>query len=405
MNGVLIIDKPAGLTSHDVVNRVRRILQQRSVGHLGTLDPMATGVLPLVTGTLTRLAQFYTQSEKTYEGTVRFGFATDTYDAEGEATTAPQPVTLSAEQVEILAARFRGVIQQTPPPFSAKKIHGVPAYKLARQQKEVVLKPVQIEIKEFVILGIDLDRARFRARVASGTYMRSIAHEMGRELGCGAHLELLRRTSVAEFDLQDAHTLEQLAAAAQRISSGGNASPRETHESEGDGVARGPVGDASPGGTQEFTTDASPTGVHESSSNASPGGTQESTTDTSPTGVRESSSNASPGGTHENSPPVLLAGRPVPNEPRPGGTPETLEDLFVHPRRLLPDLPSVTADELTAARIRSGRTVNLPELSRARKVKVFSGQRELIAIATRVAGTLFHPKIVLCGSDIPVRRP
>jgi tRNA pseudouridine55 synthase len=373
MNGVLIIDKPAGLTSHDVVNRVRRILQQRSIGHLGTLDPMATGVLPLVTGTLTRLAQFYTQSEKTYEGTVRFGFATDTYDAEGEATTAPQTVSLSAEQVEILAARFRGIIQQTPPPFSAKKIHGVPAYKLARQQKEVVLKPVQIEIKEFVILGVDVDRARFRARVASGTYMRSIAHEMGRELGCGAHLELLRRTSVAEFTLADAHTLEQLAAAAPRFSSGGNASARETHESEGDGVARRSGSDASPGGIQEFTTDASPRGVH------------------------ESSSNARPGGTHENSPPVLLAGRPVPNEPRPGGTPEMLENLFVHPRQLLPDLPSVTADELTAARIRSGRTVNLPELSRARQVKVFSGQRELIAIATRVAGTLFHPKIVLCG--------
>src|SRR6201997_2927237 len=105
MNGVLIIDKPAGLTSHDVVNRVRRILQERSIGHLGTLDPMATGVLPLVIGTLTRLAQFYTASEKTYEGTIRFGFATDTYDAEGEPTTAPQEVKLRAEEVEALAAR------------------------------------------------------------------------------------------------------------------------------------------------------------------------------------------------------------------------------------------------------------------------------------------------------------
>src|SRR6202158_4540471 len=318
MNGVLIIDKPAGLTSHDVVNRVRRILQQRSIGHLGTLDPMATGVLPLVTGTLTRLAQFYTQSEKTYEGTVRFGYAPDTYDAEGQPTTAPQPVSLNAEKVEALAEHFRGVIQQIPPPFSAKKIHGVPAYKLARQQKEVVLKPVQIEIKEFVVLGVDLDRVRFRARVASGTYMRSIAHEMGRELGCGAHLELLRRTSVAEFTLADAHTLEQLAAAAQRFSTGGNASPRETHGSEGDGVVRGPRSGASPAGTQDFTTDASQRGAHESSSNASP------------RGVHESSSNASPGGTHESSPPVLLAGRPLPSGPRPGGTPCTSEK-FVCP--------------------------------------------------------------------------
>jgi len=178
MNGVLIVDKPAGLTSHDVVNRVRRILHERSVGHLGTLDPMATGVLPLVTGTLTRLAQFYTASEKTYEGTVRFGFATDTYDAAGEPTSAAHEVRLDAEQVEELATGFRGVIEQIPPPFSAKKINGVPAYKLARQLKEVVLKPVQVEIKEFVILGVEVDRALFRARVASGTYMRSVAHEL-----------------------------------------------------------------------------------------------------------------------------------------------------------------------------------------------------------------------------------
>jgi tRNA pseudouridine55 synthase len=299
MNGVLIVDKPAGLTSHDVVNRVRRILHERSVGHLGTLDPMATGVLPLVTGTLTRLAQFYTASEKTYEGTVRFGFATDTYDAAGEPTSAAHEVRLDAEQVEELATGFRGVIEQIPPPFSAKKINGVPAYKLARQLKEVVLKPVQVEIKEFVILGVEVDRALFRARVASGTYMRSVAHEMGRELGCGAHLESLRRTSVAEFTLEDAHTLERLAADA-----------------------------------------------------------------------------ANPG---------------------------TLQEYFVHPRKLLPELPSVTADEVTVARIRNGRTVNLPELSGARQVKVFSGQRELIAIATRVAGTLFHPKIVLCGANAPVR--
>ena len=291
MNGVLIIDKPAGLTSHDVVNRARRILQQRSIGHLGTLDPMATGVLPLVTGSLTRLAQFYTASEKMYEGTIRFGFATDTYDADGDATTAPQEVNLRAEEVEAVAARFRGIIEQIPPAFSAKKIQGVPAYKLARKQKEVVLKPVQVEIKEFEILAAEADRVRFRARVASGTYMRSVAHEMGQALNCGAHLESLRRTAVAEFVLEDAHTLEQVAEAAKN--------------------------------------------------------------------------------------------------------PDLLDDLFVHPRKLLPDLPSVTADEPTAARIRSGRTVNLPELSRARQVKVFAGQRDLIAIATRVAGTLFHPKIVL----------
>jgi tRNA pseudouridine55 synthase len=295
MNAVLIIDKPAGLTSHDVVNRARRILRERSIGHLGTLDPMATGVLPLVTGNLTRLAQFYTASEKTYEGTIRFGFATDTYDAEGDPTTQPQSVTLIATELESLAARFRGVITQIPPPFSAKKIKGIPAYKLARQQKPVALQPVQVEIKEFEIFSIDADRAHFRARVASGTYMRSVAHDMGRELACGAHLESLRRTSVAEFTLADSCTLEQL-------------------------------------------TD-------------------------------------------------ILSKEPS----------ESLDNFSVHPRKLLPSFPCVTADEAALARIRSGRTVNLPELSRARQVKVFSGQRDLIAIATRVAGTLFHPKLVLCG--------
>src|SRR5271169_2313650 len=233
MNAVLIIDKPAGLTSHDVVNRVRRILQERSVGHLGTLDPLATGVLPLVIGNLTRLAQFYTSSEKTYEGTIRFGFATDTYDADGEPTSPPQAVTLSLDYLRELARGFRGVIEQTPPPFSAKKIQGVPAYKLARKHAEVALKPVQVEIKEFDITGIADDHssgdahagadapvgppvgvvASFRARVASGTYMRSVAHDLGKQVGCGAHLESLRRTAVAEFELADAHTLEKLDAA------------------------------------------------------------------------------------------------------------------------------------------------------------------------------------------------
>src|SRR6184192_382320 len=148
MNGVLIIDKPSGFTSHDVVARVRRILHQRAVGHLGTLDPSATGVLPLVLGNMTRLAQFYLASEKSYEGVIRFGFATDTYDAEGGAIGERSEPSLSVEQVRELAGKFRGVIEQMPPPFSAKKINGVPAYKLARKKKEIPLKPVQVEIKE-----------------------------------------------------------------------------------------------------------------------------------------------------------------------------------------------------------------------------------------------------------------
>src|ERR1700690_2869771 len=155
MNGVIIIDKPAGWTSHDVVNRMRRILQQRSVGHLGTLDPLATGALPLVTGTLTRLAQFYTTSEKTYEGVIRFGFATNTYDADGEPAGEVCHAAPLLDQLQKLASTFQGLIEQVPPPFSAKKINGVPAYKLARRQQEVVLKPVQVEIKEFAMLSVD----------------------------------------------------------------------------------------------------------------------------------------------------------------------------------------------------------------------------------------------------------
>src|SRR5262252_7328994 len=159
MNGVLIVDKPAGLTSHDVVNRVRRIFRQRSVGHLGTLDPSATGVLPLVLGSLTRLAQFYTASEKTYEGVIRFGFATDTYDGDGQPVGPVVEVQASLEEIQKLALQFRGEIEQIPPPFSAKKIRGVPAYKLARKHQEVSLPPVKVEIKEFEILDVEDDRA------------------------------------------------------------------------------------------------------------------------------------------------------------------------------------------------------------------------------------------------------
>lgn len=363
MNGVLVIDKPAGMTSHDVVSRVRHILAQRSVGHLGTLDPMATGVLPLVIGNLTRLAQFYTVSEKSYEGSIRFGFATDTYDTEGDATTALQQVTLRRDEVQALAARFRGVIEQMPPPFSAKKIHGVRAYKLARKHKEVVLKPVRVEIKEFEIMAVEGERAYFRARVTSGTYMRSVAHEMGQALSCGAHLESLRRTAVAEFTLEDAHTLEQLAAAAGNSSAVVARPPSPTNPESAETRRNAFADDEDKLGDHRFST--------------------------------------SPRGTHDSSPLVSLAGEIEPNDLGPSGTPDALENLFVHPRRLLPQFPSVTADEPAAARIRSGRTVNLPVLSRARQVKVFSGQRELIAIATHVAGTLFHPKIVLCSMGTP----
>jgi len=210
VDGVLIINKPAGMTSHDVVARVRRILGERSVGHLGTLDPSATGVLPLVLGRFTRLAQFYNDADKRYEGVIRFGFATDTYDAEGEPAGPPKPVSIALEQLKEAAARFTGHLEQTPPPFSAKKIGGVPAYKLARKKQEVELKAKPVEVKEFEIVSWDGERARFKAWVSSGTYVRSLAHELGQVLGPGAHLEVLTRTAVREFELDDAHSLEEL---------------------------------------------------------------------------------------------------------------------------------------------------------------------------------------------------
>src|ERR1700759_3744796 len=151
MNGVIVINKPGGMTSHDVVNRVRRILQEKSVGHLGTLDPMATGVLPLVTGRMTRLAQFYTTSNKSYEGEIRFGISTDTYDADGDPIRESPAFGLTLDGIREAALGFTGTMQQTPPPFSAKKIAGVPAYKLARKNKEVELKPVEVRVERLEI--------------------------------------------------------------------------------------------------------------------------------------------------------------------------------------------------------------------------------------------------------------
>jgi tRNA pseudouridine55 synthase len=290
VNGLLILDKPAGMTSHDVVNRVRRITGESSTGHLGTLDPMATGVLPLLLGKYTRLAQFFGAMEKSYTGTIRFGFSTDTYDAEGVATSEHVRVAFTLAEVRKAAAGFSGEMEQTPPVFSAKKVAGVPSHKLARAGKAVALKPAKITIHEFMIENCSGDLAVFSIRVSAGGYVRSVAHDLGQLLGCGAHLASLRRTSAGAFTLVEALTLEDLA---------------------------------------EF----------------------------------------------------VRAG--------------TLESRLPHPRLLLPGLPSVTADEGTAGKLRNGMAVNLPEMTLAPLVKVFEGQRELIAIAKRIAGTLFQPTVVI----------
>ncbi|HEU4415207.1 MAG TPA: tRNA pseudouridine(55) synthase TruB [Candidatus Angelobacter sp.] len=292
MDGVLIINKPGGMTSHDVVAVVRRIVGEKSVGHLGTLDPMATGVLPLVLGRFTRLAQFYGEADKRYQGAIRFGWATDTYDAEGAPVEPVRPVSFDLEQLRHAACQFTGEIEQLPPPFSAKKIAGIPAYRIARKGQPVVLKAKQVQVKELEIVSFNGGVAHFKAWVGSGTYLRSLAHDLGQKLGTGAHLAELQRTAVREFQLDEAHSLDEL----ERAQSAGS-----------------------------------------------------------------------------------------------------VEELCLHPRLVLPEFPAVSATPDSAARIRHGGAVNLPEFSKAGTVRVFSGQRELLAIARRVAGTLFQPKVVLQG--------
>lgn len=291
MNGLLIIDKPGGLTSHDVVGRLRRITGEKSIGHLGTLDPMATGVLPLLMGRFTRLAQYFSASEKSYSGRIRFGFATDTYDADGDPVGAQNSALLTLDQICAAASRFQGEMEQMPPPFSAKKIAGTPAYKLARAGKAVELKPAKITIKSFAVTALDGEEATFTMSVSAGGYVRSVAHELGIDLGCGAHLSSLRRTQSGVFTLAEAHTLEEL-------------------------------------------------------------------------------------------------------EPLTGNL-EKLEGLCVHPRSLLAEMPAVTGDDQALGRLRNGAQANLPEFSQAPLVKIFAGQRELVGIAKRIAGTLFQPVVVM----------
>jgi tRNA pseudouridine55 synthase len=212
MNGLLILDKPAGMTSHDVVAIVRRATGERSIGHLGTLDPMATGVLPLLLGKYTRLAQFFGQAEKFYTGEIRFGFATDTFDAEGAPAGEPVALSKSLAELRELALRFHGELDQMPPVFSAKKINGVPAHKLARAGKDVPVRPARITIHNFELTALDGDIASFAMQVSAGGYVRSVAHELGELAGCGAHLSSLRRTQAGPFTLAQSITLEELKA-------------------------------------------------------------------------------------------------------------------------------------------------------------------------------------------------
>jgi tRNA pseudouridine55 synthase len=277
------------MTSHDVVAIVRRATGERSVGHLGTLDPMATGVLPLLLGKYTRLAQFFGAAEKSYTGTIRFGWATDTFDAEGERVGEAVELGLGLEELRVLAGRFHGEMDQVPPVYSAKKIGGVPAHKLARAGKEVPVKAARITIQEFALTELVGDTAGFVMRVSAGGYVRSVAHELGQAAGCGAHLASLRRVRAGVFGLEEAMTVEALK----------------------------------------------------------------------------------------------------------GMSVEEIEGRLPHPRGLLVEMPSVMVDEQTAGRIRNGMQVNVPEYSGAGMMKVFSGPRELLCVAKRVAGTLVQPVVVM----------
>jgi tRNA pseudouridine55 synthase len=213
--GALVIDKPKGKTSHDVVDAVRHLAGFRQVGHLGTLDPLATGVLVLLLGRATRLVRFYSGRRKRYSAGFRFGFATDTYDSDGEAQGADTAPSLDAAVLEKFAAERVGRFAQMPPSFSAKKIHGRPAYELARKKQAVELKPVEVEVFEYQLTEIEGSIARFVIECSSGTYIRSLAHEMGQKVGCGAHLAEITRLAVGEFSLDQAIKLEELAEGAR----------------------------------------------------------------------------------------------------------------------------------------------------------------------------------------------
>ena len=204
MNGILTIDKPEGMTSHDVVQTIRKKFGTSKVGHFGTLDPMATGVLPVALGKATRLGQFMSGAPKIYDGTMRFGFATNTYDREGSPITEEQPFSGHIGNIEDVMRSLTGTVDQVPPPFSAKKIGGVPSYKMARRNRAVEIAPSRVHIEEFEMIKLDGPLMTFRVVCSPGTYIRSLAHDLGKRLGCGAHLTALRRTQSGEFRIEDA---------------------------------------------------------------------------------------------------------------------------------------------------------------------------------------------------------
>src|ERR1017187_1085541 len=210
LDGAILIDKPAGPTSHDVVDAIRRRFQIKKVGHCGTLDPNATGLLIIVLGRGTKLSEKLMGDDKVYEGTIKFGETTNSYDADGEILeTRPVP-PLTLEQLNEAAAAFVGDQMQTPPMVSAIKIKGVPLYKLARKGIEVAREPRLVHIYNFRFTNYEPSIGQFRIACTKGTYVRSIAHELGQKLGCGAHLAALRRVTSGKFDVAEATPLDDV---------------------------------------------------------------------------------------------------------------------------------------------------------------------------------------------------
>ena len=210
VHGALVINKPRGVTSHDVVVRVRKLLRERSVGHLGTLDPIATGVLPLLVGAATRLQRFYGARRKAYRGRMRFGFATDTYDADGHALGPDTEPVVTREQLAPYLEELTGKTEQVPPPYSAKKVGGVAAHERARRREKFTLAAVPVEVYRFELTRVEGARAEFEIECAAGTYIRSLVHDLGQRAGIGAHLEEISRTASGEFTLAQSLTLEAL---------------------------------------------------------------------------------------------------------------------------------------------------------------------------------------------------
>lgn len=210
-DGLLLLDKPPGCTSHDAVQRARRILRQKRIGHCGTLDPDATGLLLLTLGQATRLTRFLIHAPKTYEGTIRFGIATDTYDASGRVVAEAPIDDLTSGRIDDALCRFQGTFEQQLPAYSARKVRGVKLYELARRGEEIPESSKQVTVYELARTSeLDDGRITFRLACSSGTYARAIAHELGAAVGCGAHLESLRRTEVGPFAIPQAVTLDEL---------------------------------------------------------------------------------------------------------------------------------------------------------------------------------------------------